>query len=86
MARTVDEIMRDRRAVSDEGVAVLVRAVGINHDWSLRFSSEDKLIEAVEPMSDDDLEAAYLLVHYLQEAIACVQMRRDMQRGQAEKQ
>lgn len=82
MARTVDEIMKDRRAVSDDGVAILVRAVGINHDWSLRFSSEDLLIEAVSAMSDDDLEAAYLLAGYLQEAITCVQIRRDMQREQ----
>ncbi len=66
-----------RRVVSSAGREQLARAVQIDHDWSLRFSSEDRLIEAVGGLSDDDLEAAYLLAQYLEAAIACVQIRRD---------
>jgi hypothetical protein len=63
--------------VSAAGRQILTAAVSIDHDWSLRFSSEDKLIEAVKDLTSEDLEAAALLVHYLQEAIACNQIRLD---------
>lgn len=66
-----------RRSVSEAGREILAAAVAINHDWSLRFSSEDMLIDAVKDLSDEDLEAAAMLAYYLQEAIACNQIRRD---------
>lgn len=31
-------------------------------------------------LPDEDLEGAYLLVHYLKEAISCVQIQRDMEK------
>lgn len=83
MTRTPEEILRDRKGVTEAGRETLRRAVSIDHDWSLRFSSEDKLIEAVGGLSDEDLEGAYLLAHYLSEAIACVQIRRDMEKDRA---
>ena len=66
-----------RRTVSEAGREILAAAVAIDHDWSLRFSSEDTLIDAVKDLTDEDLEAAALLVRYLQEGIACNQIRRD---------
>jgi hypothetical protein len=72
-----------RKAVSESGREALRQAVSIDHDWSLRFSSEDMLTEAMGGLSDEDLEAASLLAHYLAEAIACVQIRRDMEKDRA---
>lgn len=83
MSRTVDEILRNRRGVSEAGRETLRQAVSIDHDWSLRFSSEDMLIEAMGALSDEDLEGAHLLAHYLTEAIACVQIRRDTEKDRA---
>lgn len=82
---TVAEIMAERRGVSEAGREVLARAVSINHDWALRASSEDKLIEAVSDLPDEDLEGAYLLAHYLTEAIGCEGIRRDMERDRRAK-
>jgi hypothetical protein len=65
------------RRVSEAGRQILAAAVTIDHDWALRFSSEDKLTEAVKDLTSEDLEAAELLVHYLQEAIACNLIHRD---------
>jgi hypothetical protein len=62
-----------RRVVSPEGREVLVDAVRIEHDWALPASSVDKQIEALSALSDDDLEAAYLLTQHMTEAIACLQ-------------
>lgn len=69
-----------RRRVSPAGQQSLTAAVSIDHDWSLPASSVDKLIEAVAGMSDDDLEAASLLVQSLGEAITCNLIRRDTAR------
>lgn len=66
-----------RRTVSEAGRQVLAAAVSIDHDWALRFSGEDMLIEAVSGLSDADLEGAYLLTHYLHEAVGCIQIRRE---------
>jgi hypothetical protein len=46
----------------------------------MRFSAEDKLIEAVSGLSDEDLEGAALMTHYLHEAVVCAQIRRDTDR------
>lgn len=72
----IREMVAARRRVSETGRQILSAAVSIDHDWSLRFSSEDMLIEAVKDLTDEDLESAALLVYYLQEAIACNQIRR----------
>lgn len=70
-----------RRGVSGAGRQILAAAVSIDHDWALPFSSEDKLINAVSGLSDEDLEGACLLAHYLQEAIGCTQIRRQTERA-----
>jgi len=64
------------RRVSVAGRGVLARAVSIDWDWNLRFSSEDKMIDAVADLADEDLAGAYLLAHYLREAIACLEIHR----------
>ncbi|HEY9370488.1 hypothetical protein [Streptomyces sp.] len=80
ISRALEQSARARRCVSAAGRDLLAAAVSIDHDWSLRFSSEDKLIDAVAGMSDDDLEAAALLVRYLDEAIGTNLIRRDTAR------
>lgn len=67
-----------RGVVSDGGRELLARVVSIDHDWALRFSSEDMLIAALSDLHDDDLEGAYLLAHHMTEAIGCVELRRQM--------
>jgi len=64
------------RRVSAAGRELLAAAVTIDHDWSLTFSSVDMLIEAVHDLTDEDLEAAYVLASHIREAIACVEIRR----------
>lgn len=71
------------RRVSEPGRKTLADTVTIDHDWALRFSAEDMLIEAADRLSDEDLEGAYLLAEHLRGAIACVQIRRDMARDAA---
>ena len=71
------------RRVSATGREQLAAAVMADQDWSMTFSSEDLLIEAVAALSDDDLEAAHALAALLSRAIACVQIRRDMARDDA---
>lgn len=70
----------ERRVISVPGRATLAEAVSMDHDWGLPFSAVDLLIEALGPMSDEDLEGAYMLAHHLKEAVACVQMRRDAEK------
>ena len=60
------------------GRRTLAEAVSEDRDWALRFSAEDRLIEVLGALSDPDLEAARLLAYHLDEALACVQIRRDM--------
>lgn len=64
-----------RAGVSAAGRQVLAAAVSIDHDWSLRFSSEDKLADALDALPTEDLEGAYLLACHLREAIACLEIR-----------
>jgi hypothetical protein len=80
ISEEVKRILAERRGVSEAGRQLLASAVQIDHDWSLPASSEDLLIAAVQDMSDEDLDGAVLLAHYLYEAVVCVQIRRDMQR------
>jgi hypothetical protein len=84
---SVDDLLANiastRKGVSEAGRQTLAGAVSIDHDWSLRFSSEDMLIEAVAGLADEDLEGAYLLAHYLLEAIGCVEIRRRIERNAA---
>jgi hypothetical protein len=64
------------RRVSDAGRAALAAAVSDGWDWSLSASSEDRLIGRLDVLSDDDLQAARLLVRHLDEALACIAIRR----------
>ncbi|MEU7174641.1 MULTISPECIES: hypothetical protein [Micromonospora] len=68
------------RRLSATGRQQLGAAVMLDQDWSMTFSSEDLLIDAVASLSDDDLEAAHTLAALLPGAIACVQIRRDTAR------
>lgn len=68
-----------RRGITPAGRDRLARAVAIDWDWSLPASSVDKLIEALDMLSPEDLEAARLLAYHLDDAVACLQIR-DMTR------
>jgi hypothetical protein len=70
---------QEPRRVSDAGQELLARAVSIRHDWALSASSEDKLVDALGGLPDEDLEGAYLLAHHMREAIACIEIRRRME-------
>lgn len=67
-----------RRGLSRVGRRILATAVSMNHDWGLPTSAEDLLAGMVADLSDEDLEAAYLLAHHLRSAIACVRIDRQM--------
>lgn len=84
--RTIDEILAGRRNVSEAGRQTLGSAVSIDHDWALPASSVDMLIAALGNLSDDDMDGAYLLACHLQEAIACIQIRRDMEADAAQQE
>jgi hypothetical protein len=70
-------ILAKRRGVSEAGRATLAGAVSLDWDWAMPFSSVDRLIAAMEGLSDADLEAARLLAGHLEEAITSVLIRRD---------
>jgi hypothetical protein len=72
-----------RNALSEAGRRTIAEAVSVDHDWNRPYSGVDKLIAALGALSDDDLKTAAALVYHLSEAVACVQIRRDMARDRS---
>ena len=70
------------RRTTTQGKELLAAAVSIDWDWALPASSFDKLAEAIQEVSDDDLEAGVLLVSHLIEAMNCALLARDRRRRQ----
>lgn len=57
------------------GRATIARAVAVDHDWALPASSADRLIEALDDVSADDLEAAYWFGYHLRDAASALLIR-----------
>lgn len=73
--RTVEQIMADTRWLSDDARARIIAVATEPHDWALRWSNEDRLIEALTGLADLDLDAVRCFAQHLEAAATCVQIR-----------
>lgn len=75
-----------RRGITPAGRETLAAAVSADRDWGLPHSAVDRLVETLNGLTDADLEAAQLLAGHLDDAIAYLLIRRDMQRDQQQRE
>lgn len=80
-----DYTLPPRAALSDDGRRTLAAAVTVDHNWNLPHNGVEKLIVALDDLSDEDLQVAGLLATCLTEAVACVHIQRDAAKAAAER-